>query len=119
MILHIEDDSTILRVVKSMLERDGYEVIQTSQAEEGLQLARQFQPHLILMDMWLPNGMDGWEATRQLKSDPQLAHIHVVAVTAQKTAKAEEQAYEVGCSAYLPKPFDMHQLLSCVHALLD
>jgi CheY-like chemotaxis protein len=118
-ILHIEDDLHIQKIVKSMLEHAGYQVTSCSTAEEGLTFARQLLPSMILMDMWLPSGMDGWEATRQIKANPDLAHIHVVAITAQKSANAEQQAYELGCSAYLAKPFEMYQLISCVESLLE
>jgi two-component system cell cycle response regulator DivK len=102
-ILVVEDDPDNRRIVAKVLSVEGYDVIEAIDGIEALARARAERPDLILMDLALPN-VDGWEATRQLKSDPETRSIPVVALTAVAMRGDEEQARAAGCDDYLPKP---------------
>lgn len=102
-ILVVEDDTDNRRIVAKVLSVDGYEVVEATDGLEALERARTERPHLILMDLALPN-MDGWEATRRLKGDPETRHIPVVALTAVAMRGDEEQARAAGCDDYISKP---------------
>ena len=102
-ILVVEDDPDNRRIVAKVLSVEGYHVIEATDGIEALAQARAERPDLILMDLALPN-VDGWEATRQLKSDPETRSIPVVALTAVAMRGDEEQARAAGCDDYLPKP---------------
>jgi two-component system cell cycle response regulator DivK len=102
-ILVVEDDPDNRRIVAKVLSVEGYHVIEATDGIEALAQARAERPDLILMDLALPN-VDGWEATRRLKSDPETRSIPVVALTAVAMRGDEEQARAAGCDDYLPKP---------------
>jgi two-component system, cell cycle response regulator DivK len=102
-ILIVEDDTDNRRIVIKVLSVDGYRVIEATDGFEALEQARAQQPDLILMDLALPH-LDGWEATRRLKSDPTTQSIPVVALTAVAMRGDEEQARAAGCDDYIPKP---------------
>lgn len=102
-VLVVEDDIDNRRIVTKVLSVEGYQVIEAADGVEALAQARAEHPVLILMDLALPN-MDGWEATRRLKSDPETRAIPVVALTAVAMRGDEEQARAAGCDDYLSKP---------------
>jgi two-component system, cell cycle response regulator DivK len=99
------------------LERRGYEVVMAVDGEQGVSLARSGGPDLILMDMSLPV-LDGWEATRQLKSDPSTSSIPIIALTAHAMSGDREKALEAGCDDYDTKPIELPRLLEKIQALL-
>jgi two-component system, cell cycle response regulator DivK len=107
-ILLIEDNPLNLELATDLLEAHDYIVSQAQTAEEGLRLARETSPDLILMDISLP-GMDGLEAARGLKSDPLTRHLPVIALTAHAMKGDAELAREAGCDGYLTKPIDTRQ----------
>jgi CheY-like chemotaxis protein len=102
-ILVIEDNEPNLYLITYILERRGYEVISAYDGIEGLALAEKEKPDLVLTDLQLPK-MDGYETARRIKSNPALAHIPVVAVTAYAMAGDREKALASGCSGYIEKP---------------
>jgi two-component system cell cycle response regulator DivK len=102
-ILVVEDDTDNRRIVAKVLSVEGYEVVEATDGVQALSRARGERPDLILMDLALPN-MDGWEATRRLKADPETRTIPVVALTAFAMRGDEEQARAAGCDDYIPKP---------------
>lgn len=102
-ILVVEDDTDNRRIVAKVLSTDGYEIIEAINGLEALERAHAERPDLILMDLALPT-MDGWEATRRLKSNPETRHIPVVALTAVAMRGDEEQARAAGCDDYISKP---------------
>lgn len=104
-ILVIEDNALNLKLVRSLLMLEDYEVVEADNAETGIQLAKEQQPDLILMDIQLP-GMDGLSATRELKADPDMTGIPVVALTAYAMLGDEQKALEAGCAGYISKPLD-------------
>jgi CheY-like chemotaxis protein len=116
-ILVIEDNALNLELVTDLLEANHFTVVQARTAEEGLRLARELLPHLVLMDLSLP-GMDGLAATRALKSDPATWHLPVVALTAHAMRGDEKIALDAGCDGYLSKPIDTRSFAGHVSAFL-
>mgnify|MGYP000094313715 CR=1 FL=1 len=116
-VLLVEDNEDNRTVYRTILEHFGYRVIEARNGEEGIQLARGEQPHLILMDISIPV-IDGWEATRILKSDPTTAGIPIVALTAHALAADRLKAQEVGCDGYLAKPCEPRRVVAEVERLI-
>jgi two-component system, cell cycle response regulator DivK len=117
-ILLVEDNEMNRDMLSRRLQRRGYEVVTAVDGEAGLAMTRSEAPALVLMDMSLP-GVDGWEATRQLKADPATRAIPVVALTAHAMAGDREQALAAGCDDFDTKPIDLERLLGKIQALLE
>ena len=116
-ILLVEDNEMNRDMLSRRLQRRGYDVVTAVDGESGLALSRAESPALILMDMSLP-GIDGWEATRQLKADPATRTIPVIALTAHAMAGDREKAMAAGCDDFDIKPIDLDRLLGKIEALL-
>jgi CheY-like chemotaxis protein len=116
-VLLIEDNELNRDMLSRRLQRKGYEVAQAVDGQQGLEAARAEKPDLILMDMSLP-GLDGWEATRLLKADPETRDIPVIALTAHAMAGDREKALDAGCDDYDSKPIEWPRLLAKVEAAL-
>jgi two-component system cell cycle response regulator DivK len=116
-VLVVEDNRANMKLTTLLLAREGYEVLQADNAADGLAMARERLPALILMDIQLP-GMDGLEATRILKSDPATRDIKVVALTAFAMAGDEGRIRAAGCDGYVAKPIEYKQFLVEVRRLL-
>ena len=104
-ILIIEDNLLNLDLATDLLEANGFVVSSARTAEEGLRMAREILPDLVLMDIGLP-GMDGLRATQDLKANPATRHLTVVGLTAHAMKGDEEIALNAGCDGYLTKPID-------------
>jgi two-component system cell cycle response regulator DivK len=104
-ILLLEDDEMNRDMLSRRLERRGYHVVIAVDGRQGLRLAQAEAPDLTLMDMSLP-GLDGWEATRQLKAAPATQAIPILALTAHAMAGDREKAIEAGCDDYDTKPIE-------------
>jgi CheY-like chemotaxis protein len=104
-ILIIEDNLLNLELATDLLEVNGFVVNSAATAEEGLRMARELLPDLVLMDIGLP-GMDGLCATKDLKANPATRHLAVVALTSHAMKGDEEIALNAGCDGYLTKPID-------------
>ena len=110
-----EDNRTILRDVLSTV---GYELIEALNGEDGVKLAQNERPDLILMDIQLPK-MDGYEATQQIKSIAELKTIPIIAVTSYALSGDEAKARAAGCDGYIAKPFSPRELLAMVRKYLS
>ncbi|MHB8169157.1 MAG: response regulator [Thermoleophilia bacterium] len=117
-ILLVEDNVMNQRLAEFVLERDGFEVIATASAEEAIRIAGKILPDIILMDMQLP-GMDGLEATGQLKQNPLTSAIPVVALTAHAMIGDEERFISSGCEGYIAKPIQTRELAGMVEKFLN
>lgn len=117
-ILIVDDNVTNLKLVKVLLEAEGYTIRTATHANDAAQVLLEFHPQLILMDIQLPD-MDGLTYTRQLKADHNTAHITVVALTAYAMKGDEEKALASGCSGYITKPVDTRQLAQQVAQYLE
>jgi two-component system, cell cycle response regulator DivK len=118
LILYIEDDAVITRIVQSALSREGFEVVTAETGQDGVELADNLLPDLILVDFWLPAGLDGWETIRLIKENPALTSIPMIAVTAQTNPLSRKEALEAGCVDYITKPFDLQQLIQSIKRAL-
>jgi len=117
-ILLAEDNELNRDMLSRRLERNGFQVILAVNGCEAVALARSETPDLILMDMKMPI-MDGYQATRQLKGDPETHSIPVVALTAYAMAGDLEKTMQAGCDDYAVKPVDLKPLLEKIRAHLD
>jgi two-component system cell cycle response regulator DivK len=116
-ILIVEDDEMNLDMMIQRLELRGYRVLGAINGLDGIDLAREELPDLILMDVNLPE-INGLEATRRLKAEPATRHIPVVALTAHAMAGDRDKALQAGCDDYETKPVNFQRLLSKIEALL-
>lgn len=116
-LLLVEDNEMNRDMLSRRLERKGFEVVFAQDGSIAVDMATSEKPELILMDMSLPV-LDGWEATRQIKNNPETSNIPVIALTAHAMAGDREKALEVGCEDYDTKPVDFPRLLSKIDALL-
>jgi len=116
-VLYIDDTENNRILVTRRLEKKGYRVATAETAEKGIAMALGDAPDLILMDMGMPD-VDGWSATRQIKTDPRLRHIPVIALTAHAMQGDREKALEAGCDDYETKPFDFPRLFQKIEAHL-
>jgi CheY-like chemotaxis protein len=117
-ILLVEDNEMNRDMLSRRLERRGYTVVAALDGQSGVEMAGTLAPDLILMDMSLPV-LDGWEATRRLKSEPATRGIPVIALTAHAMSSDRVRAMEAGCDDYDTKPIDLARLLEKITALLD
>ena len=117
-ILLVEDNEMNRDMLSRRLERKGYEVVIATDGAEGVAMARASAPDLILMDMSLPV-MDGWTATREIKSDAALRATPIVALTAHAMSGDKERAIEAGCDEYDTKPVEFARLLGKIEVLLS
>ena len=104
-ILVIEDNEQNLYLMTFILEKHGYEVTQARDGREGIELAHQLNPMMILLDIQLP-GMDGYAVARELRSNSALASVPIVAVTSYAMAGDRERTLEAGCTGYIEKPIN-------------
>jgi len=113
-ILYIEDNVRNMRLVRKILNHAGYEMIGAAEGLIGLEIAQNEKPDLILMDVNLPD-IDGLEATARLKSNPELANIPVIALTANAMHGDRERCLAAGCDGYLAKPVARVLLLNTLN----
>ncbi len=109
-VLLVEDQEDNRRIVRDLLTSAGYEVREAPTGEDGVRLADEYRPDLILMDIQLP-GVDGYEAARQIKANPVLRAIPIIAVTSYALSGDDVKAREAGCDGYVAKPFSPRALL--------
>ena len=116
-ILVVEDNQLSLKLLKQLLTAHGYEVLESPEGLQALDLARDEQPDLILMDIRLPD-ISGLEVTRLLKQDDRTKTIPIVAVTALASPDDEKKGLESGCDAYIPKPITLGNFLRTIESFL-
>jgi len=116
-ILYVEDNEDNIYMLERRLKRAGFDVLIARDGAEGVAMARTELPALILMDMGLPV-LDGTEATRKIKADPETKHIPVIALTAHAMNGDREKAMASGCDDYDTKPVELPRLLGKIKALM-
>jgi two-component system cell cycle response regulator DivK len=117
-ILVIEDTEDNRRILRDLLTNAGFEVIEALDGAAGVAAAASERPDLILMDIQLPI-VDGYEASRRIKSNPELRHIPIIAITSYALAGDEEKTAAAGCEGYLAKPVSPRQVLAMVRDFLS
>ena len=116
-ILVVEDQEDNRRIMRDLLASAGYELIEAADGEAGVRLAEAERPDLILMDIQLPV-LDGYEATRRIKQNPELRAIPIVVVTSYALSGDDVKAMQAGSDAYVAKPFSPRELLATIRKLL-
>jgi len=116
-ILVVEDQADNRAILRDLLTSVGFEVIEAANGKEGVAMAGAERPDLILMDIQLPV-MDGYEATRRIKANAELAAIPLIVVTSYALSGDAEKAKAAGCDAYVTKPYSPKQLLATVREFL-
>ncbi|HEV2132489.1 MAG TPA: response regulator [Longimicrobiaceae bacterium] len=116
-ILLVEDNEDNRTVYRTILEHFGYEVIEARNGEDGIRMAREELPDLILMDISIPV-IDGWEATRILKAEEKTSGIPIIALTAHALATDRAKAEEIGCDGYLAKPCEPRRVVAEVEKFI-
>jgi DNA-binding NarL/FixJ family response regulator len=117
-ILVVDDDLGTRLSISDYLELSGYLVTMAENGEQALALVDQVQPHLIVTDVAMPR-MDGFELVRQVRLQPALRLLPVIFLTALSRTEERIRGYQLGCDAYLPKPFDLKELGAVVRNLLE
>jgi two-component system, cell cycle response regulator DivK len=118
LILIVEDNEKNRKLVRDVLARYGYRLAEAETGEDGVRLARELRPDLILMDIQLP-GIDGVTALGQIRSDPALSHTPVIAVTASAMSPDRRRIMEAGFDGYESKPISVRPFLENVRQMLD
>ena len=117
-ILVVEDQEDNRQILRDLLGSAGFRTIEAHDGAQALTVARSQRPDLILMDIQLPL-VDGYEATRSIKREPELKHIPVIAVTSYALSGDEQRAREAGCDAYVAKPYSTRHLLAKIGQFLE
>jgi two-component system, cell cycle response regulator DivK len=116
-ILVVEDNERNLKLIRDVLQFAGYEIVEATSGEQGVALAQDCEPDLVLMDLQLPQ-MDGTEALRLLRESPRTRDVPVVAVTAFAMREDRERAFGAGFDGYLQKPISIRALPEQVRGFL-
>ena len=112
-VLYVEDNEFNRKIVRQLLSRTSYRLVEANDGEAGVAAAREQQPDLILMDVQLPK-MSGLDATRVLKSDATTAHIPIIVITSFALSGDDRKAMDAGASSYLAKPYSPRDLLALI-----
>lgn len=117
LILHVEDNQYNRKIIRDLLSKHNYEIMEAHNGEAALDALARGRPDLILMDIQLPK-LSGLEVTRRIRADPSLAQIPIIAITSFALSGDERTAFEAGCSAYIAKPFRPRDLLEMIRRFL-
>jgi two-component system, cell cycle response regulator DivK len=116
-ILCVEDSDDNLYMLHRRLSRAGFDVKVARNGAEGVVWAKTLQPDLIVMDLNLP-GLNGWEATRRLKGEPETKHIPIIVLTVETSRKSRDDAIAAGCDEFFQKPIDFDGLVEKIRSLV-
>jgi two-component system alkaline phosphatase synthesis response regulator PhoP len=116
-ILIVDDENYILHILDFSLGAEGYEVITAEDGEEAVRKAKEERPDLVVLDVMMPK-IDGFEACRAIKRDPELSGTPVILLSAKGRDIDQKQGYEAGADDYITKPFSPGRLVDRVHGLL-
>ena len=117
LVLIVEDNEKNMKLVRDILQAKGFETMEAGTAEEGIKLALDRVPDLVLMDIQLP-GMNGMEALKVLRANSATAHVPVVAITASVMQQDRQQIMDTGFDGFIEKPIDLRAFLATVQAAL-
>jgi two-component system cell cycle response regulator DivK len=117
LILHVEDNEYNRKIIRDLLSKTDYEIVESPNGEAALDTLTRLRPDLILMDVQLPK-LSGLDATRMIRANPLLAQIPVIAITSFALSGDDRLAFEAGCNAYIAKPFRPRDLLEMIRHFL-
>jgi len=115
-LLVVDDKREIRHLIRSTLEYEGWDVIEADNGERGVAAARQYTPELIIMDLIMPGALNGIEATRQIKADPNTAGCKVIMLSGEDM-DIRESALEAGVAEFIQKPFSPLDLIDTIEAM--
>jgi CheY-like chemotaxis protein len=118
-ILIVDDQPEVIRLLQLALRGEGRRLLFASNGQSALDLARETHPDLILMDVMMPGGIDGLQATRTLKADPETAGTRIIVITAKAQEGDRREALAAGADDYVAKPFDIMALRARVQGMLQ
>ena len=117
-VLIVEAQPDIRKLIRMTLEFEAYEIAEAPDGAQGLRMAQEIQPDLMLLDVMMPGELDGLQVCQRIKADPALAHIKVVLLTARGQASDLDAGQTVGADEYLVKPFSPLQLVDTIERLM-
>lgn len=117
-ILIVDDQMEVRRLVEMTLKAGDYQVLQAKSGEEAIEIGKAEKPHLIIMDIMMPGDIDGLEATKALKSDPETKDSKIIILTAKGQEADREKGFEAGVDDYFAKPFSPLELIRKVEEIL-
>lgn len=117
LILHVEDNQYNRKIIRDLLSKHSYEIMEAHNGEAALDALARRRPDLILMDVQLPK-LSGLEVTRRVRTDPSLAQIPIIAITSFALSGDDRLALDAGCNAYVAKPFRPRDLLEMIRGFL-
>jgi two-component system, cell cycle response regulator DivK len=115
-ILHVEDNEFNRKIVRDLLARTSYRLLEAADGETGVAMAVRESPDLVLLDIQLPK-MSGLEVTRRLRAEPATAHVPIIVITSFALSGDDQRARESGASHYLSKPYSPRELLEAIRRL--
>jgi two-component system cell cycle response regulator DivK len=115
-VLYVEDNEFNRKIVRQLLSVTTYRLLEAADGEQGVAMAFDARPDLVLMDIQLPQ-LSGLDATRRIRQDPRTAHIPIIVVTSFALSGDDQKALEAGASAYLAKPYSPRQMLELIRKL--
>ena len=115
-VLYVEDNEFNRKIVRQLLSVTGYRLLEATDGEQGVAMALESRPDLVLMDIQLPR-LSGLEATRRIRHDPRTAHVPIIVVTSFALSGDDQKAIEAGASAYLAKPYSPREMLELIRKL--
>jgi two-component system, cell cycle response regulator DivK len=115
-VLYVEDNEFNRKIVRQLLRVTTYRLLEATDGEQGVTLAFDARPDLVLMDIQLPK-LSGLDATRKIRQDPRTAHIPIIVVTSFALSGDDQKALEAGASAYLAKPYSPREMLELIRKL--
>jgi len=118
-ILIVDDDAGIRELVDMTLRSDDYHIFQAENGQQAIKIARAEKPDLIIMDVMMPGGMDGFEATRIIKSDPETKKCAIIILSGKGQDAEREKGFAAGADDYFTKPFSPLALIKKVEEVLD
>ena len=117
-ILYVEDNEANRKIVRLLLKNTSYQLIEAYDGEEGVATALEKKPDLILMDIQLPK-ISGMEAIRRIRTDAEMAHTPIIAITSFALSGDDQKAKEAGATAYLAKPYSPRDLLALIRSMVQ
>ena len=115
-VLYVEDNEFNRKIVRQLLSVTTYRLLEATDGEQGVAMAFDARPDLVLMDIQLPK-LSGLDATRKIRQDPRTAHVPIIVVTSFALSGDDQKALEAGASAYLAKPYSPRQMLELIRKL--
>ena len=117
-ILIVDDSRTVIASLKKTLQQGGFSTITAINGEEGVQMAKQHKPNMILMDLVMP-GINGFQATRMIRRDPETENIPIIIISGNEQASEKFWGTRIGASGFLPKPITRDKLFEVIAEILD